>query len=455
MTVVISIITFLIISLLIMGLFFFSVSSVMERKYRAAAISGILVISVIALLMFLLWWNHPLKIVYMGVFSGFSILFFAVLIFPVPPSPLKVVSEQSKIDERDAIFHRFWRLEPGMWEFDQFYQDHPELEEIDENIRNLPGLGGKDAETYHPETTPFNAAIFDAKNKIFQDLDWKPEPLEGKKIDVSPEKASKRIKGFAQYLGADLVGITRLNQAYVYSHIGRSPGKWGSDIKLDHTYAVVFAVEMDHDMISNAPHHLVTTESATKYLMVSQIALVLARYIHMLGYEARAHVDSNYRVMCGPIAVEAGLGELGRLGLLITPEFGPRVRLAVVTTNIPLICDKKINFGVQDFCEVCKKCAVNCPSGAIEKEDKKVVKGVEKWQSSQEKCFRYWCRVGSDCSMCLKVCPYSHPHTFMHNIVRWFIKRNGVSHRLALWMDDLFYGRRPPRKYRLPEWHRG
>lgn len=456
MTVIISIMSFLIISILILGFFGFSVTSIIEREYRAAFISGVLIIPIVAVLIFLIYWENPLKILFMEIFSGLVIIGFLILILPIfPPSPIQIVGKQKKIDERDAIFHRFWRLAPGMWEFEQFYQEHPELKEIDEKIRDLPGLKGKDAETYHPETTPFNAAIFDAKNRIFRDLDWKPEPLEGKKIDITPEQSSRRIKGFAQYLGADMVGITRLNQAYVYSHIGRSPGKWGSEIKLDHPYAIVFAVEMDYDMIKNAPHHTVTTESATKYLMVSQIALVIARYINMLGYEARAHVDSNYRVMCGPIAVDAGLGELGRLGLLVTPQFGPRVRLSVVTTNIPLTCDKKITFGVQDFCDICKKCAFNCPSGAIEKGDKKQVEGVEKWQSSQEQCFRYWCRVGSDCSMCLKVCPYSHPNNLMHNIVRWSIKRNRVAQWLALGMDNIFYGRRPPIKYRFPEWHRG
>jgi len=449
-------ISLLILIILIIGLLGFSLISIIEREFRAAFISGIIVIPFIIILIFLIWWDHSLNILLMGIFSGLSILFFIILIFPTSSSSfLKIVAKQSKTDEREAIFHRIWRLEPGMSEFKQFYHNHPELKEIDEKIRDLPGLEGKDADTYHSETTPFNAAIFDVKKKIFRDLDWEPDPLEGKKIDIEPDQCSKRIKGFSKFLGADLVGITRLNQAYVYSNIGRSPGKWGAEIKLDHKYAVVFAIKMDNKMIKNAPHHIVTTESAVKYLKVSQIALVVARYINLLGYEARAHVDNNYRVMCGPIAADAGLGELGRLGLLITPTFGPRVRLAVVTTNIPLSCDKKITFGVQDFCEVCRKCAINCPSGAIEKGNKKEVKGVEKWQSSQEKCFRYWCTVGSDCSVCLKVCPYSHPNILIHNIVRWFIKRNRIAARLALWMDDVFYGSRPPIKFRFPEWHKG
>ncbi|GAG38682.1 unnamed protein product, partial [marine sediment metagenome] len=75
------------------------------------------------------------------------------------------------------------------------------------------------------------------------------------------------------------------------------------------------------------PASATTTETVFKYFEVAKIAMLVARYINLLGYEARAHVDANYRVTCGPIAVDAGLGELGRLGLLVTPQYGPRARL--------------------------------------------------------------------------------------------------------------------------------
>ena len=68
-------------------------------------------------------------------------------------------------------------------------------------------------------------------------------------------------------------------------------------------------------------------------------------------------------------------------------------------------------------------------------------------------CYRFWRLQGSDCAVCIRVCPYSHPSTPLHNLVRWAVGRNGLARRVALWADDLFYGRRPRACFDLPDWH--
>ncbi len=239
----------------------------------------------------------------------------------------------------------------------------------------------------------------------------------------------------------------------MYSHIGRSPGIWGAPIDLGHTHAIAIAVEMQHDMVRQAPDVPAVTETAVQYFEAARIARILARYITLLGYEARAHVDGNYRVLCIPVAVEAGLGELSRMGLLIHPKLGPRLRLSVVTTTLPLASDAPVDFGVQDFCGICKKCAVNCPSGSVDRGEKAVYQGVEKWRTNQDTCYRYWCLQGTDCAICMNVCPYAHPGTPLHNLVRFGISRNPLSRRLALRADDFFYGREPNHACPPPEWH--
>ncbi|MEA3476717.1 MAG: 4Fe-4S dicluster domain-containing protein [Bacteroidota bacterium] len=86
------------------------------------------------------------------------------------------------------------------------------------------------------------------------------------------------------------------------------------------------------------------------------------------------------------------------IGLLMTPMLGPRVRIAVVTTDLPLNLDKrKTDPAIRDFCRICKKCAVVCPGQAIPFDDRKVIDGVKRWQINSEKCFHYWCISGTDC----------------------------------------------------------
>jgi len=146
------------------------------------------------------------------------------------------------------------------------------------------------------------------------------------------------------------------------------------------------------------------------------------------------------------------LGEIGRMGLLMTPKLGPRVRISVVTTNMPLQIDKPLNdYSVIDFCTICKKCAEACPSQAISLKPQEVIDGVKRWQINQEKCFTLWCTLGTDCGRCISVCPYSHPDNLLHNIVRTGNKNSNLFRKAALHLDDYFYGRKPP-PAKFPKW---
>ena len=194
-------------------------------------------------------------------------------------------------------------------------------------------------------------------------------------------------------------------------------------------------------------------ESALQYVRAGVMAVQIANLIRRLGHQARAHVDGNYRVICPLVARDAGLGEIGRMGLLMTPRLGPRVRIAVVTTDLPLAVDLPVrDLTTIDFCLSCLKCADSCPSKALsfhapeEDED-----GVLRWRIDAEACFTLWAKLGTDCARCMAVCPYSHPDNLLHAPVRWGIRNNALFRRVAIHMDDWVYGRRPPPK-ELPAW---
>jgi len=378
---------------------------------------------------------------------------FGVVLVTTRNRGLAVPGRPERVDERDAVFHRFYRIRPQTPEWDAYYEMHPEKLAFDDMVRAKPPLAGPGSKSYHRLSSPYQIACFGVCEDISRELEWDPRPIENGRPEVSPEQMSRRITGFGRFLGAAEIGCTALNPDWVYSHIGRAPGEWGAAIGLDHSHAVAIAVPMRHDMVRLAPDSPTCTETAFEYLEAAKIAMVIARYINLLGFDARAHVDANYRVMCIPIAADAGLGELGRLGLLITPRYGPRVRLSVVTTDLPLAQDEPIAFGVQHFCTICRKCAEICPSGSVDRGDKREINGVVKWQSEQDTCYRYWRTVGSDCALCMKICPYSHPVNPAHDLVRWAIARNPVTRRVALWADDLAYGRRRSTEYPCPDWH--
>jgi reductive dehalogenase len=187
-------------------------------------------------------------------------------------------------------------------------------------------------------------------------------------------------------------------------------------------------------------------ESTAKYVETAKIAHIITNYIKLLGYEARAHFDANYQVACVPVAKDAGLGEVGRLSILIHPTYGPCMRLSVVTTNLELQETASKNHHIEDFCDICKKCADNCPSNSIPYREKPFERGFPHWSIDMESCYTFWKRTGTDCGICIRVCPYTKPDTLIHRLARFYISRNPINQRIALFLDNLLYRR----KVRLP-----
>jgi hypothetical protein len=229
-----------------------------------------------------------------------------------------------------------------------------------------------------------------------------------KKITIiDPVELSDKIKNIGRFFGASLVGITELNEFWVYSHSYNRLNGQNDSINIsfeEFKFAIVMAIEMDYEKFTMSDIE-VSAATGLGYSKMAFAAGHLAQYIRNLGY--RALPCGNDTAFSVPLAIDAGLGEQGKHGMLITPEFGPRVRLCKVITNLPLSPDKPIDFGVQEYCEVnCNKCVDNCPTQAINGK-KEIKNGVLKWTANGERCFSFWCEQGNDCSICIKVCPFN------------------------------------------------
>ncbi len=418
---------------------FFIVSSILEKKQRAVLSSYIITG------LFILGWFGGGLILDIGItasilLSLLILLLTALFFIPIGKNSTIDISEtDERVDERDIMFARE-EYAPGESKYETYYFLNPESKMIDDKIRNLPKLLTPGGRYYVPGQSEYISSIFHIIRSLTDKVDG--EISENQKVSDQDE-ISSFLKQAIKKMGADDVGITDLNPAYVYSHVGRGPQPWGSEIKNNHRYAIMFTLEMEYDKVESAPGLPITHETAVRYFECAMISIEIARYIRSLGYSARAHIaGSNYQIMLPPVAYDAGLGELGRMGYLISPRFGARIRLGGVTTDLPLLTDKPVSFGVQDFCEKCLKCAFNCPSSAISKKKKERVRGVSKWPLNIEKCMLYWRIAGTDCGLCMKTCPYSHPPTLIHNIVRKTISRSAVARRIAIHADDLLYGRK-------------
>jgi reductive dehalogenase len=189
-------------------------------------------------------------------------------------------------------------------------------------------------------------------------------------------------------------------------------------------HLIVVAQAMDYDLIRTVPSALSGAATGLGYSHDALVVLSIAQYIRNLGYQAIASMNDS--ALAIPLAIKAGLGEYGRNGLLITKEFGPRIRLGKIFTDLPLAHDQPIRFGVKEFCDSCRRCANACPVKAIpqgepsaERHNQSNIKGVKKWSVDGEKCFGYWAAQNSDCSICIRVCPYNKDFSkWWHNVGR-------------------------------------
>jgi ferredoxin len=432
---------FCVLSILVLASLFFTLASLGEKEHRAALRGALVTAALGSGLALLLLGGPGMRDPFLtGLLGCAALISLWLVVSPRPRGELIVRDPPERIDERDIVFARF-DLQEGSAQFSEYYARHPEFSEIDAEIRKLPDI----LSSSHLSRSPALFALADAEFEWLEHQLVTVEGPVGSETTAGSREANTRlIKDTVRYLGADLCGVCEMEPAFLYSHVGRGPEPYGERIELDHSFAVVFAVQMDFSMIASAPRAPVIVETAKQYLAAARIAAVTAGMIRRLGHPARAHMaGSNYAALVPPLAWKAGLGEMGRIGFLLTEKYGPRVRLGLVTTDLPLVPDHPRVFGVQDFCERCEKCALNCPSHAISREERGFDNGVLRWVIDREACYSYWRKVGTDCARCIFVCPYSKPDTTIHRAVRWAAARSSAAQRLASKADDLFYGRRP------------
>ena len=270
-----------------------------------------------------------------------------------------------------------------------------------------------------------------------------------------PARMSENIKETAKFFGADVVGITYLDQAYVYSHRARTSQargeKAGEEIDIPHRFAICMGIAGDYEMYKANPSRISDAEYGLGNARMGFLAFSLAAYIREMGYPAMAHHFIRIDVNPIPLAVMAGLGELGRNGLLINGRYGPRLHLCVVTTDLPLVVDHPVDIGVEDVCKRCMKCARTCPSGSIPFGGKEVHNGVERWRINVDSCYKlraFHTDKWETCLTCIQSCCYNKPDTWWHNLALWLIEAPPIFLRPLfvkplVWIDDLIWGKKP------------
>jgi reductive dehalogenase len=247
---------------------------------------------------------------------------------------------------------------------------------------------------------------------------------------------AENIKAASYFLGVDAVGISRCPDWTWYSHDAA-----GEPLKPPHGQAISMIIDQGYETMEGASGDdwISVSQSMRAYLRFSLLGGVIAKQIRNMGYSAKAHTVLDGEVLQPPLLLLAGLGEVSRIGeVILNPYLGPRLKSGVVTTDMPLEHDKPIDFGMQNFCENCNKCARECPSGAITAGPKLMFNGYEIWKSDSQKCATYRITTpgGAMCGRCMKTCPWNLAGLVGEAPFRWAAMKLPWAAKWLARMDD-------------------
>lgn len=331
-----------------------------------------------------------------------------------------------RFDERDSMFSRL-QLQIGTKEFEEYYSINPDKKKLDMELKmkkagNMP-KGMSDMKKFDKKSmmgTNSDASdheyasskLKEEYSRIASELSNEANKMEinPKKRDISSETMSLLVKEFVRLSGLDAVGIAKIEQDDLYSYRGftKNSYKYGEEVSLDYKYAIIFAAPLELDYVNRSPHKELQMSAMLAYAKSSEVAARLTMYIKDLGYDALMDSSSfTYHSPLSLLAEKAGLGQMGRCNSVVNPKYGNRTKLAAVLTNIQLIEDEKIDFGLKEFCEICRKCESNCPAKAICSESTINEKGEKYWKHDEVACIGMWIKTKTNCGICMSTCPFS------------------------------------------------
>jgi len=226
-------------------------------------------------------------------------------------------------------------------------------------------------------------------------------PVAAERTDRTPEAWTTLARDFALNNEADLFGATPLQDHYIVQ-----------GYSVDEPNVIVLGIAHDYEELRQVTDDRASgrgiTEVGRQYARGTRTSYALANWIRAQGFNAKPFPGPRASsLLLIPAAVDAGLGQLGKHGSLINRSWGSNLRLAGITTDMPMSFDRPDDFGSDDFCTKCQVCTDACPPSAIV-EDKQWVRGVERWYVDFDKCIPYFAD-NAGCAICLAVCPWSRP----------------------------------------------
>jgi len=301
--------------------------------------------------------------------------------------------------------------------------------------------------------------------------------INDRRVEVNdPAAMARHIKRVSKHLGSNLVGIARTHPAMLYAsgqryqeneggaldtstdqHVTLVDNSMGRDNRPDdikklspeqvaerYPFVIISTTAWDYKTLQAHRHILGDASYHSSGMRAALANKSLEGYIRELGYTAIRGATVPQTV-----ALASGIANVGRNGMLISDRYGARIHAPdTILTDLPLVADAPVDLGVADFCKVCRKCAVVCPTNSISFEDKVVYNGVKKYKINWQSCYKlrpfvheWW----TACLSCVAICPFTKEDTWWRRTAGWVLKTTPIPAREPVvrglkWLDDQIWG---------------
>jgi epoxyqueuosine reductase len=269
-----------------------------------------------------------------------------------------------------------------------------------------------------------------------------PEDVGIARWEGTPEENSEMIRAALRAFGAATVGFLELDENTEKLIYSIDPdGKelvFTDDTVAEETdeqrtiprearYVIVWTVQMSQEGMTRCPTPLGAATTAMSYAVNRAIQSRLQGFLRGIGYYGLGEAQTNALGISPAFGVLSGLGEMSRLNRMISPEYGPMVRVFKLLTNLPVAPTRPIDAGIMNFCKDCMTCATYCPSNSLStaREPNYEIEGdwsrggIKTWYENALTCRNYWAEVGTNCGICFAVCPFSvKDRALIHQMVK-------------------------------------
>ncbi len=329
-----------------------------------------------------------------------------------------------RFDARENVQGNGFIKYVGQEEYDRLQRVNSEKQK-EGILNNKPGYSLKD--------WALNAAQGDTATRSFLGHRRALTPSE-RGVDKwvgQPDEAARILRAAMRHFGAATIGFVELNDKtrkliYSYDPDGKELAfenveqAYETDTKraipFTARWVIVYTVQMSTETLKRAPTAIAEQTTILAYSRALDVQNKTQEFIRGLGYQCLGESSTNALGISPALGIMAGLGELSRHNRLITPEYGPMVRVFKMITDLPVSTDKPINAGIMEFCKHCKKCAESCPAAALSFEDEPTWNTQGGWNNpghkayfeNSIKCKTYMLETaGTNCGICFSVCPFA------------------------------------------------